>query len=166
VEARTVDPALLWIAVALLVALGVAGVVLPGLPGIPLVLIGLVLGAWIDDFVYVGRSTLLVIVLLAMLATGVEFAASALGAKRAGAHRRAVIGAATGALVGIFFGLPGIVLGPLAGAMIGEFSARGDLAGAGRVGVATWIGMVLGGAAKLALVLSMIAVFAAKRFFL
>lgn len=158
------DSALLWIAVALLVALGIAGVVLPGLPGIPLVLAGLVLGAWIDDFAYVGRTTLIAIGLLALLATAVEFAASALGARRAGAHRRAVIGAALGAIVGIFFSLPGIVIGPLAGAVIGEFSARGDLARAGRVGVATWIGMLLGGAAKLALVLSMIALFALVRF--
>ena len=82
-------------------------------------------GAWIDDFAYVGRGTLLVIALLALLATAVEFAASALGAKRAGAHRRAVIGAALGALVGIFFALPGILIGPFAGAVIGEFSARG-----------------------------------------
>jgi len=159
-----VDPALLWIAVTLLVALGVAGVVLPGLPGIPLVLAGLVLGAWIDDFAYVGRTTLIWIGLLALLATGVEFAASALGARRAGAHRRAVIGAALGAVVGVFFALPGIVIGPLAGAVIGEFSARGNLARAGRVGVATAVGMLLGGAAKLALVLSMIALFAFQRF--
>ena len=158
------DPALLWIAATLLVALGMAGVVVPGLPGIPLVLAGLVLGAWIDDFDYVGRSTLIVIGLLALLATGVEFAASALGAKRAGAHRRAVIGAALGAVVGVFFALPGILIGPLAGAVIGEFSVRGNLARAGRVGLATWVGMLLGGAAKLALVLSMIALFAAVRF--
>jgi len=159
-----VDPALLWIAATLLVALGVAGVVVPGLPGIPLVLAGLVLGAWIDDFHYVGRSTLLLIGLLALMATAVEFAASAIGAKRAGAHRRAVIGAALGAVVGLFFGLAGLVLGPFAGAVIGEFSARGSLARAGRVGVATWLGMLLGGAAKLALVISMIAVFALRRF--
>ncbi len=158
------DPALLWIAVTLLVALGVAGVVLPGLPGIPLVLAGLVLGAWIDDFDYVGRNTLLVIGVLALLATSVEFAASALGAKRAGAHRRAVVGAALGALVGLFFALPGIVIGPFAGAVIGELSVRGGLARAGRIGVATWLGMLLGGAAKLALVLSMIALFAVRRF--
>ncbi len=157
------DPALLWIAVALIVALGIAGVVLPGLPGVPLVVAGLVLGAWIDDFDYVGRGALLLIGLLALMATAVEFAASALGAKRAGAHRRAVIGAALGAFVGLFFALPGIVIGPFAGAVIGEFSARGSLAHAGRVGVATWLGMLLGGAVKLALVLSMIAIFAVNR---
>ena len=158
------DPALLWIAVAVLVALGVAGTVLPGLPGIPLVLIGLVMAAWIDDFAYVGRNGLLVITMLAMLATAVEFAASALGAKRAGAHRRAVIGAALGAFAGLFLGLPGILIGPFAGAVIGEFSARGDLARAGRIGVSTWIGMLLGGAAKLAIVISMIGLFVWQRF--
>ena len=158
------DPALLWIAATALVALGLAGVVVPGLPGIPLVLAGLVLAAWIDDFDYVGRGALITIGLLALIATAVEFAASALGARRAGAHRRAVIGAALGALVGMFFALPGIILGPLAGAVIGEFSARGNLARAGRVGLATTIGLLLGGAAKLAIVLSMIAFFAYQRF--
>jgi len=164
VKARAVDPALLWIAATLLVALGVAGVVVPGLPGIPLVFVGLVLGAWIDDFDYVGRTTLLVIGVLALCGAGVEIVASALGAKRVGAHRRAIVGAALGAIVGLFFALPGIVLGPFVGAVLGEFSVRGNLARAGRVGVATWIGMLLGGAAKIAIVLSMIVVFALARF--
>jgi uncharacterized protein YqgC (DUF456 family) len=159
-----VDPAVLWIAVALLVAFGLVGVVLPGLPGIPLVLVGLVVGAWIDDFAYVGRGTLVVLALLALVATGADFAATALGAKRAGAHRRAVIGAALGTLAGIFFGLPGLLLGPFAGAAIGEFTARGDAARAGRVGLATWAGILLGGAAKLAIAISMIAIFALQRF--
>ena len=158
------DPALLWIAATLLVALGLVGVVVPGLPGIPLVLAGLVLGAWIDDFAYVGRTTLIWIGLLALLATAAEFAASALGARRAGAHRRAVIGAVLGAIVGVFFSLPGLLIGPLAGAILGEFSVRGNLARAGRVGVATFVGMLLGGVTKLALVLAMISLFAVQRF--
>jgi uncharacterized protein YqgC (DUF456 family) len=165
VEARGVDsPALLWIAVAALVVVGVVGTVLPGLPGVPLVLAGLVLGAWIDDFEFVGRGTLMTLAVFAVAASGIDFAASALGAKRAGAHRRAVIGAALGALAGLFLGLPGIVLGPFAGAVIGELSVRRSLDRAARVGVATWIGMVLGGAVKLALALSMVALFAYQRF--
>ncbi len=138
---------------------------LPIVPGVLLVLAGLALGAWIDDFAYVGRGTLLLLALLALAAYAVDFVASALGARRVGAHPRAVVGAALGALVGLFFGLVGVVIGPFAGAVAGELSARGGLARAGRVGVATWVGMLLGGAAKLAIVVSMLLIFALQRFF-
>jgi uncharacterized protein len=163
VEARPVDSTLLWFGVVVLVTVGVVGTVMPGLPGVPLVLGGLLLGAWIDDFQYVGRGVLMVLAVLAVIASGVDFVAGALGAKRVGAHRRAVIGAALGAIAGLFFGLPGIVLGPFAGAVLGELSVRRGLDRAARVGVATWIGMVLGGAVKLALALSMVALFAYQR---
>jgi uncharacterized protein YqgC (DUF456 family) len=122
------------------------------------------MAAWIDDFSYVGRGTLLTLAMIALVATGVEFAASALGAKRAGAHRRAIVGAVIGGVLGLFLGVPGLIFGPFAGAVIGEFSARRSLEQASRVGVATWLGMVLGGSVKLALVLSMVAVFAFQRF--
>ena len=154
----------LWIVAALLVAIGTAGVVLPVLPGVLLVWAGLVLGAWIDGFAYVGRGTLWLLTGIAVLAYAVDFAASALGARRAGAHPRAVIGAALGAIVGLFFGLPGIVLGPFGGAVLGQLSTRGGLRHAGRVGVATWVGMLLGGAVKLGLVLTMLLIFALQRF--
>lgn len=152
-----------WIAVALLVALGVVGTVLPGLPGAGLVLAGLTLGAWIDDFAYVGARTLVTFCVLTLLCYAVDLAASALGAKKVGAHRRAVIGAAIGTIAGLFFGLPGILLGPFLGAVVGELSARGSLEHAAKVGIATWIGMALGGAAKLALVLSMLVLFVVRR---
>ncbi|MEM7410782.1 MAG: DUF456 domain-containing protein [Myxococcota bacterium] len=155
---------LLWIVVVLLVAVGIAGAVLPGLPGAVLVFGGLALGAWIDGFAYVGQGTLAVLAVLAVLTYSVDFAASALGAQRAGAHRNALIGAAVGALVGLFFGLPGILLGPFIGAVIGEYTARGDLERAGKVGFATWLGMAVGSAAKLALTLSMVALFLFQRF--
>lgn len=155
----------LWIVVALLVAIGIAGVVLPVLPGVLLVLAGLVLGAWIDGFAYVGRNTLILLAALALLTYAVDFVATALGARRAGAHPRAVVGAALGAFAGLFFGLPGILLGPFAGAVVGELSVRGSLERAGRVGLATWLGMLLGSAVKLALVLTMLLIFALRRFF-
>ena len=154
----------LWIVVALLVAIGTAGVVLPILPGVLLVLAGLVLGAWIDDFAYVGRGTLILLAGLAALTYAVDFAASALGARRAGADPRAMLGAALGGVVGLFFGLPGILIGPFAGAALGQLSSRGGLRRAGRVGLATWIGMLLGGAVKLGLVLTMLLIFALQRF--
>ena len=75
-----------------------------------------------------------------------------------------MIGAAIGAVVGIFFGLPGLLLGPFVGAALGEFSARRGMAAAGKAGIGATLGLVIGAAAKLALAFSMIAVFMAARF--
>lgn len=154
----------LWLVVALLVVAGVVGVVLPILPGAWLVFAGLLLGAWIDDFEQVGPWTLGVLGALALLSAAVDFAASALGARRVGAHPRAVVGAALGGVLGLFFGLPGIVLGPFVGAVAGELSVRSSLERAGQVGVATWLGLLLGGAVKLAIVMTMLGIFAVQRF--
>jgi uncharacterized protein YqgC (DUF456 family) len=152
---------LLWICAALLVLVGIAGTLLPALPGAPLVFGGLLLAAWIDDFARVGGGTIAVLGALTALTYAVDFAASALGAKRVGASKRAILGAAIGTLVGIFFGLPGLLLGPFFGAVVGELTVRRDLGQAGRAGFGTWIGMALGAAAKLALVFTMLGLFAA-----
>ena len=155
---------LLLIAAALLVAAGIAGLVLPALPGAPLLFAGLLLAAWAEDFQYVGARTLALLASLAALTYVAEFAASAFGAKRFGASRRAVIGAVVGGVVGIFFGLPGILFGPFVGAVIGELSARRGLSEAGRAGIGATLGLVLGVAAKLALALSMLGIYALDRF--
>lgn len=155
---------LLLIAAALLVAAGIAGLVLPALPGAPLLFAGLLLAAWAEDFQYVGARTLALLAALAALSYVAEFAASAFGAKRFGASRRAVIGAVVGGVVGIFFGLPGILFGPFVGAVIGELSARRGLSEAGRAGIGATLGLVLGVAAKLALALSMLGIYALDRF--
>ena len=154
-----------WILAFVLVVAGLAGLVLPGLPGPPLMLAGLVLAAWAEDFAFVGWGTIIVLTLLALLAYGVDFLASALGAKRFGASKRAIVGAALGVLVGLFFGLLGILIGPFVGAVLGELSARRDVRAAGRAGVGAWLGMVLGAAAKFAIAFSMLGIFALARFF-
>jgi uncharacterized protein YqgC (DUF456 family) len=138
--------------------------ILPALPGAPLLFAGLLLAAWVEDFSYVGGGTLAVLGVLALLTYAVDFAASALGAKRFGASKRAVAGAAIGALVGIFFGLPGILLGPFVGAMLGELSDRRGPRDAARAGVGATLGLALGAAAKLALAFSMLGIFALARF--
>ncbi|MEE2679645.1 MAG: DUF456 domain-containing protein [Myxococcota bacterium] len=150
---------LLWVLVVLLVVVGVGGTALPVLPGALLVFGGLLLGAWIDDFQKVGAWSLTIIGVLAALTYVVDFAASALGAKRVGASRRAVLGAVIGGIVGLFFGILGVLVGPFAGAVIGEYTVQRNLSQAGRVGVGTWIGMALGLAAKLTLVFAMITTF-------
>jgi uncharacterized protein len=70
-----------------------------------------------------------------------------------------VIGAALGPLVGIFFGFVVIVLEPFAGAVLGEYMARRNLEQAGRAGVATWIGFILGIGVKLVLAFAMVGIF-------
>jgi hypothetical protein len=155
---------LLWILAALLIAAGLAGLVLPVLPGAVLLLAGLFVAAWAEDFAYIGTGTLAVLALLAALTFVVDFAASALGVQRYGASGRAVFGAAAGAIVGIFFGLAGVLLGPFIGAVIGELSVRRDLGAAGRAGIGATIGLVLGTAAKLALGFTMIGIALVMRF--
>jgi len=145
----------------LLVVAGVIGTVLPVLPGAILVFAGLFVAAWADDFARVGAGGLAVVGALGLFSLAVDFAASILGAKRVGASPQALAGAGLGNLVGIFFGIPGLVLGPFVGAVLGELLARGGLARAGKVGLATSIGILLGGIAKLVLAFAMIATFLA-----
>jgi uncharacterized protein YqgC (DUF456 family) len=149
----------LWILAVLLVLVGLAGTILPTLPGVPLVFGGLLLAAWAADFQHVGWPVLAVLGALALLSFVVDAAAASIGAKRAGAGRAAVTGAAVGTLVGLFFGLPGLLLGPFIGAALGQLLVRGDLIEAGKAGAGAWVGFIVGSLAKLALALLMILIF-------
>jgi len=159
-------PILLWLLAGLLILVGLAGLVLPVLPGIPLVYIGLFLLAWAEDFVYVGWITLTVLGLLTLLSYGIDFLATALGAKKYGASPRAVAGAAVGALVGVLFGLAGIILGPFLGAMAGEFSRRASFKTATQAGLGATLGLLFGALFKIALAFTMLGVFVVDRLFL
>lgn len=150
---------LLWILGVLLVTVGLAGIVLPALPGHVLIFAGLVVAAWANDFREVGVVTLGIIGVIAAASYAVDFVAAALGAQRVGASPRAVAGAALGTLFGLPFGLPGVVFGPLAGAILGELSVHRDVRRAGHVGLAAWIGFVVGTAVKVALAFIMIGIF-------
>lgn len=151
---------LLWLLAIALMAAGIAGTVLPALPGPVLVFAGMVLGAWADGFERVGPGMLVLLGLMTALAYAVDMAAMLLGVQRAGASRRAVAGAALGLLLGLPFGLPGLLLGPFAGAVLAELSVRRDLGGAGRAGLAAWLGFLVGTVAKLVLVFAMVGLFA------
>jgi uncharacterized protein YqgC (DUF456 family) len=155
---------LLWLGAAVCVLAGLAGLVLPALPGAPLLLAGLVLAAWADDFAYVGPGMLVVLGILAGLTYVADFLAGAVGARRFGASSRAVVGAALGGLVGLFFGLAGVLLGPFIGAVLGELSARRSLGDAGRAGVGATLGLAVGLALKIAIAVSMLALFVVDRF--
>ncbi len=145
-----------WLLAGLIVIAGLAGTVIPALPGVPLVFAGLFVSAWIGHFETIGWFMVGILALLAIVAWAVDFLAGALGAKYLGASSRAFWGATFGAIVGIFFGLPGIILGPFIGAVLGELSGGSDLRQSGRSGVGAWLGMVVATAAKLGIAFLMI----------
>jgi uncharacterized protein YqgC (DUF456 family) len=155
---------LLWTIAVVMVIAGLAGLVLPALPGPLLLFAGLFAAAWAEAFVHVGTKTIIALGLLALLASLADFVAGAFGAKRYGASPRSVTGAAIGAFVGIFFGLAGLVLGPFVGALLGELADRRDLVAAGRAGWGATLGLVIGTAAKIALGFTMIGLFLLVRF--
>jgi len=154
-----------WLLSAALILVGLAGTVLPALPGTALVLAGIVLGAWIDDFTRVGGWAIGLIVVLAVLAWVLDYVSALLGARRAGASRQALIGAALGTVVGLFMGLVGVLFMPLVGAAAGEYLAQRDQQRAVRVGVSTWLGLLAGLLAKVVLACMMVGVFIAALVF-
>jgi uncharacterized protein YqgC (DUF456 family) len=156
---------LLWVAGVALVVVGFAGIIFPALPGTVLIFFGLLMAAWANGFTRVGMWPLLLIGVIGVLSYLVDFVAAALGARGVGASPRAVVGAALGTLLGLPLGLPGVIFGPLAGALIGEWSAHRDWRRAGRVGMAAWIGFLIGTAVKVALAFSMVAIFVLAAFF-
>ncbi len=117
---------LLWVIAVAMIVIGLAGTVLPVLPGVALIFGGIALAAWIDGFARISLWVVLVLGVLAAIAFAVDYLAAVLGAKRAGASRLAVLGAAIGAVVGLFAGLIGVVVLPFVGAVLGEFIARRD----------------------------------------
>ena len=154
----------LWIAGVLLVAVGLAGVVLPALPGVPLVFLGVVLVAWADGFTKIGGWTLGVCGALTILGVGVDYLAGAAGAKKLGATKWGVLGAVVGIIPGVFFGLPGMILGPAAGAVAFEYWKNPDFKAASKAGAGVMIGFAIGIVAKCALALAILGIAALAYF--
>jgi uncharacterized protein YqgC (DUF456 family) len=153
------DDPVLWLIAVLLVVVGLIGVVVPVIPGAILIFAGLSLAAWADGFVRVGFVTIFVLGLLTVATYVVDVATMALGMKRLGTSKRAMAGAAMGTIAGVFFGLPGLIIGPFAGAALGELTAHNDVRRAGRAGIVAWVGFLVGTILKVALAFAMVAIF-------
>lgn len=165
---------LAWAGVIVLMVAGVAGTILPALPGTILVLAAIVWGAWLDAFSRVPVWVVVVCGVLAVAAWATDYVAAMLGAKRVRASGWALAGAAIGTVAGVFTGFIGLLFMPFVGAMAGEWwalrhQALTDPAAHGQralqVGFATWLGIMIGTAVKLALVFLMIGFFALAYFF-
>ncbi|UWX57956.1 DUF456 domain-containing protein [Chlorobaculum sp. MV4-Y] len=155
---------ILWITSALLLIAGFAGLVLPALPGVLLIFAGLVFAAWAENFAYVGWGTITILGVLTAAAYLIDFFAGLFGAKRFGAGKYGVIGAAIGTVTGLLFSLPGIIIGPFIGAVLGELYAQKDLRTASTAGFGVWIGMAIGIAVRVAVAFVMVGVFLVVRF--
>lgn len=150
-----------YLGAAVLICVGLAGAILPALPGVPFVFAGMWLAAWVSDYSEISVWTVVLLGVLAVVALLLDLLASVLGARRIAASRAALWGAAIGTVVGIFFGLAGLLLGPFVGALAGEASAGGTLGRSTEVGIATWIGLLFGTLAKIALSFTMLGIFVA-----
>jgi len=151
--------ALYYAVAVVLILIGLAGVVLPALPGLPLMFAGMLLAAWAGDFRQVGWIVLVVLGLLTVLSLVVDFLATVIGARRVGASGKALIGAALGTVVGLFFGIIGLFAGPFIGALAGELWHGRQLGRAAQVGLGTWLGIVVGTVLKLGLAFAMLGLF-------
>ncbi|HEY5264862.1 MAG TPA: DUF456 family protein [Steroidobacteraceae bacterium] len=148
------------IAVALIVA-GLIGAIVPALPGIPLIFGGIWLIAGVDHYQHLGLWWLLGIAAVGAVGLVLDLLAGALGAKRVGASRQAVWGALVGTAIGLFLGLPGLLLGPFVGALLGELASGNSVLRSTHVGVSTWFGLIFGTIVKLVSSLMMLALFGA-----
>jgi uncharacterized protein YqgC (DUF456 family) len=147
-----------------LIVVGVIGIILPAVPGLPLMFAGMLLAAWAGGFSKVGAGMLITLGLLTAVSMGMDLWAAAIGARRVGASRLAVIGALVGTVCGLLLGPVGLLVGPFAGALLGELwhgrSLNASQVGkATRVGVGTTLGIVLGVVVKLMLAFAMLGLF-------
>lgn len=148
-----------YVIAGILILLGLAGTILPILPGIPMMFGGMLLAAWAGGFQRIPVWVLVLLGVLAALSLLFDFLAGSFGAKRYGASRAAVWGAVIGTVFGIFFGIPGLIFGPFVGAMAGQLVSGSDTEHAARVGVGTWVGLLIGTASKLAIACMMLGLF-------
>ncbi|WP_455037781.1 DUF456 domain-containing protein [Kingella denitrificans] len=133
----------------LLILIGVSGTLLPALPGLPFLFAGTWLLAYSQDYSVIGSFSVLIVGLICAFGMAMDFMAGVLGAKYTGASKEALWGAAIGGVAGIFFSIPGMIFGPLLGAALGEFLDKRNLLLAGKVGIGTLIGFILGTIAKI-----------------
>ena len=156
---------LYYVLAGILILVGVAGTVLPALPGVPLVFVGMLLAAWAGGFEQVGGWMLLLLGVLTVLSIGIDLLATAMGAKRVGASKLALVGAVVGTFAGLFFGPVGLLACPFIGALAGELIHGREVRKATRVGFGTWLGILVGTVLKIGLAFAMLGLFAFAWFF-
>ena len=148
-----------WLIAIVLMAVGLLGTILPLVPGAIIILAAAIIHQLMLPGKSLGWWNIAGLVLLTLLSYALEFGSGYFGAKRFGATRWGTFGAVIGTIVGLFFGFPGLLIGPLLGAVAGELIAGKRLVSAGRAGWGTVLGNLAGILAKLIIALAMISWF-------
>lgn len=142
----------------LAILLGLVTLILPGVPGSAIVYVGILLVAWSDGFVRIGTGMVIVLGVLAIVASVVDNVAGILGARYGGASAWGLFGATVGALVGLAFGLVGLILGPAIGALVFEYIKNPNIKRAAGAGAGSMAGFLVGAVAKYVFTLFMLGV--------
>lgn len=127
----------------LLIIVGLLGCILPVLPGAPLAYAGLLL-AHLTDNVEFSVVQLACWLLLVVILQVLDYFTPMLGSKYTGGSEYGNRGSIAGTILGLFFMPWGIIVGPFAGAVIGELLGGRELPKALKAGLGTFFGVVLG----------------------
>jgi uncharacterized protein YqgC (DUF456 family) len=130
------------------IAAGIVALIAPIVPGVAIIYLGILIVAWADHFTRIGPVMLFLMLGVTLVALVADNVAGLLGARRAGASAWGVFGAGVGALGGLVFGLPGVILGPAVGALVFEYARNPDAKRAMRAGAGGLLGFLLGVIAK------------------
>jgi len=132
-----------WLALIVFFAVGMIGVILPGIPGFALIFLGVLIHKLLLPH-YLSWWVVAVTGVTIFVSWGIDLLGTSIGAKWGGASRAGIVGALIGAVVGLFFGVPGIVLGPIVGAFTGEMvHARRTVREASVAGVGAGVGIAI-----------------------
>ncbi|PYJ49718.1 MAG: DUF456 domain-containing protein [Verrucomicrobia bacterium] len=149
-----------WLFTTVLFAVGLIGTVLPVFPGTTIILAGAVIHRMmLGPEKSVGWRSIVLLVLLTIATYALDFLSGYVGAKYFGATKWGMFGAILGALIGVFFGILGLLVWPVIGAIVGEFIAGKRMIDAGRAGWGSLLGNLGGMVGKLIIALAMITIF-------
>ena len=138
----------LLILAGLFMLIGIIGCSVPGIPATPVAYAGL----WIaqaTDRVDFSWQLLLIWGIVTIVVSILDYVVPAWGTKRFGGTRWGVWGSTIGVIVGLFFGAVGVILFPLAGAVIGELLGGKEVRQALKAGWGSFVGLLCGTILKL-----------------
>ena len=133
----------------IIMAIGCAGSILPGLPSTPLVLIGAIAHKLYFKETGAGWIVITMLVLITAISLIMDYLTTIVGAKQFGATKKGMVGAIVGGIIGLFFNLPGLLLGPFVGASVFEMAGGREFKPAMKAGVGATLGLFAGAIGKL-----------------